>query len=122
MTQRAEGHLVWHVPDCYLPEKGSDVDPGHEAFCVLNVGDTDAAVEIGFYFEDREPIVLSEQVPARRARHVRTDALPDGVELERLVPYAARLVSNVPVSVQYSRLDVAPGHGLMTTMALPIAD
>jgi hypothetical protein len=118
-----EGALVWLVPDGYIPLGGSGGLESHEAICVLNTGAEDARLLITLYFEDREPLRdLRVEVPAERTRHVRTDRPEEiGVEVPRGAPYAARIVSSVPVTVQHSRLDATqPALALMTTMAHPV--
>ncbi|AYY13150.1 hypothetical protein EF847_11020 [Actinobacteria bacterium YIM 96077] len=118
----AEGHRVWHVPDCFLPGTSVGDTPSHEAFCVLNVSGTEAQVGLTFYFADREPISTDVRVPARRNIHLRSDqAEMIGVALPADVPYACRIRSSVPVTVQYSRLDAQEGYELMTTSAIPVA-
>ncbi len=120
------GATTWFIPDAYLPEPIAGDGPyvGHEAICVLNVTNQDATLLLDFYFEDREPVRdIRVIVPAERTRHLRLDrpeqiggfAVPVGV------PYAVRLRSSVPVTVQYSRLDTTQTQcTLMTTMAYPL--
>jgi hypothetical protein len=44
----------------------------------------------------------------------------DEVEIPRGVPYAIRIESSVPVTVQYSRMDTTqPALSLMTAIAYP---
>ncbi len=114
------GKTQWLIPDMYWPEITT---PGHyvshEAVCVLNTGEKDAQLTVTFYFEDREPIIWSGlSCGARRTNHIRIDllkAVPKGV------PYAALVESDVPVVVQYSRLDTTQANnGLITTMAYPV--
>ena len=120
----AEGARVWLIPDGYLPERGLEEQPGHEAICVLNTGTQDATLRLTFYFEDRPPIRdVQVVVPAERTRHLRTDRPEDlgGQAIPRGVPYAVRVSSDRPVVVQYSRLDSsAAALALMTTLAHPI--
>ncbi|WP_205855758.1 sensory rhodopsin transducer [Phytoactinopolyspora endophytica] len=120
--QSGEGHRVWHVPDCFLPSRSVGEHPSHEAFCVLNVSDEEARIELTFYFADREPLYSQVTVDARRNVHFRTDR-PGmvGTHLPADVPYGCRLQSSVPVTVQYSRLDAQDGYELMTTSAVPVA-
>jgi hypothetical protein len=117
-----EGSKLWYVPDCWLPTGSSGSAESHEAICVLNAGDQDAHVTMTFYFADREPIRdIRIVVPAERTRHLGMNE-PDhigGVDLPREVGYSIRLESDVPVLVQYTRLDCSePQMALMTTMAL----
>jgi len=119
------GALTWFIPDAYLPPPivGDGPYVGHEAVCVLNVSAQDAVLRLDFYFEDRPPVKdVTVTVPAERTRHLHLDkpeqiggfAVPVGV------PYAIRIRSNVPVIVQYSRLDTTQVQcTLMTTMAYP---
>ena len=103
------GKTTWLVADCYWPEITT---PGHyvshEAICVLNTTDADAALAITLYFEDREPMTgFVAACGARRTHHVRMDKLVDaeGNHVPMGVPYAALVESNVPVICQYSRID-----------------
>ena len=117
----SEGARVWLIPDGYIPQESSGSQESHEAICVLNTSDEEARLSISFYFEDREPIKdILVTVPPERTRHVRTDAI-EGVTLPRGVPYAIRVESNVPVTVQCSRMDTTqPALSLMTAMAYPV--
>lgn len=119
------GSKTWFVPDCYWPEittEGHYVS--HEAICVLNTQAQNACLKITLYFEDREPMEgFFAQCPARRTHHVRLDKLLDqkGNHVPMGVPYAVMVESNVPVVVQYSRLDTTQvNESLMTTMAYPL--
>lgn len=104
-----KGHLEWFIPDCYWPEGGTDGPYiSHESICVLNTSDKDAHLAFTLYFEDREPIEgFSAVCSARRTHHVRMDrqVSTGGQTVPRGVPYAARVESDVPVFVQYSRCD-----------------
>ncbi len=100
---------TWFIPDCYWPEGGTDAPyVSHEAICVLNPSDQDAALQITLYFEDREPMTgFAAVCGARRTHHVRMDRQKSaaGQTVPRGVPYAAVVRSSVPVYVQYSRCD-----------------
>jgi hypothetical protein len=121
----ALGAMKWLIPDGFYPSLSS---PGHyvshEAVCVLNTGDKDADIRITLYFEDREPVgFFKVMCGARRTNHVRLDKLADeaGNGVPKDTCYAMLVESNVPVVVQYSRLDTTqPEMSLMTTMAHPV--
>jgi hypothetical protein len=119
----SEGATTWLIPDAYIPDRSTGDLPSHEAICVLNTTNSDARLEFSFYFEDRDPIVgVTTVVPAERTRHIRTDdhAALGGVELPKGVPFAIRVRSDVPVTIQYSRLDSSQDAlALMTTMGHP---
>jgi hypothetical protein len=112
------GHRFWYIPDGFIPTESTGGYTSHEAICVLNAGDTDAEVEVTFYFEDRHPLQARFTVPAERTRHVRTDDVEAlGVSLPLGVPYAYRVASSAPVVVQHSRLDTTqPAYSLFTTI------
>lgn len=114
------GKKQWMIPDMYWPEVTT---PGHyvshEAICVLNAAKEDAHLTVTFYFEDRDPIVCEGLVcAAQRTNHMRMDKLN---KVPMGVPYAALVSSDVPVVVQYSRLDTTQAeNGLITTIAYPV--
>jgi len=112
----------WLVPDGWMPPKGSGAVEGHEAICVLNIGDRDATVTMTFYFEDREPDVVGPlQCLARRTRHYRLDFPHElnGYELTPETPYALVVDTDVPVTVQHTRVDTrSPQLALMTSTAV----
>lgn len=114
---------TWLIPDAYLPAAGDGPPHGHEAVCVLNTGNREAHLTLDLYFEDRPPVLgIAVTVGPERSRHLRMDDAEalGGTQVPRETAYAIRLTADVPVAVQYSRLDVAqPNYSLMTTMALP---
>lgn len=122
----ASGATVWFVPDAYLPYPIQADGPyvGHEAICVLNVTDKLAELTLDFYFEDRAPVKGIEiTIPAERTRHLRLDKPEQigGYQVREGVPYAIRITSTVPITVQYSRLDTTQVQAtLMTTIAFPL--
>ena len=117
----SEGTRVWLVPVGFIPEESTGAQESHEAICVLNTSAEQARLSISFYFEDRDPIKdVVVVVPPERTRHLRTDSI-DGVEVPRGVPYAVRVESSVPVTVQCSRMDTTqPALSLMSAMAYPV--
>lgn len=115
---RPAGRTEWFVPDGFIPTETKMTS--HESICLLNVGDVDAQVVFGAYFEGREPEFSDPvPVPGRRAMHLRTDD-PDrvgGLRIPAGVPYALTVTSDVPVLAQYSRLDTTDGaYTLITTI------
>lgn len=120
----SEGAHVWLIPDGFIPEESTGTQESHEAICVLNTSGDEAHLSISFYFEEREPIRDARvSVPPERTRHLRTN-VPEqlnGVEVPRGVPYAIRVESDVPVTIQYSRMDTTqPALSLMTAVAYPV--
>ncbi|PYE43826.1 hypothetical protein HUB98_20700 [Paenibacillus barcinonensis] len=119
----SHGHTYWVIPDGYIPPDSCGTLESHESICVLNTGGADAALEITIYFEDREPLEnIRAVVPARRTKHIRTALLRSGEEaIPAGVPYAIAVASDVPVILQYSRLDTTqPELALMSVMGYPL--
>ncbi|MGX1831399.1 sensory rhodopsin transducer [Paenibacillus taichungensis] len=123
ISSAATGRTDWVIPDGYIPPVSSGSLESHESICVLNTGTVDALLRITIYFEDRDPLEdIVAEVPARRTKHIRTASLRSGEQLiPPGVPYAITVSSNVPVIVQYSRLDTTqPELALMSVMAFPL--
>ena len=116
---KAYGKTNWLVPDCYWPEMtGPGYYPSHESICVLNTGEEDATVTMTLYFEDREPMTeFVATCAAQRCHHVRMDKLKNkcGAGVPIGVPYAALVESNVPIVVQYSRIDTTQCNETLAT-------
>ena len=120
---QARGEKIWYIPDTYIPEISSGSLTSHESVCVLNCSSEDALLRFTIFFEDRDPIEdIMHVVPARRTKHIRTSSLSkEGQTIPVGVPYAIEVVSDVPVIVQYSRLDATQAeNALMSVMAYPL--
>ena len=115
----AFGKRLWIFPDTELPPPGDFPLKGHESIIVLNMTTTPASVRISLYFTDRPPVVLKPlSVEAQRVRCFRMDHETEiGFAVPRETQYAVRLESDVPVVVQYGRLDSRqPNLAYYTTM------
>jgi hypothetical protein len=120
------GARNWFIPDAYLPVPVVTDGPyvGHEALCVLNTSSMDASLLLTFYYEDQPPARdIQVTIPAERTRHLRLDKPEQigGYTVPIGVPYAIKIESDIPVIIQYSRLDTTQVQcTLMTTMAFPL--
>lgn len=118
------GRTRWVIPEGYIPP-GSSFDTralvSHEAACMLNSGDEDAHVEITAFFTDREPAgPYKVTVPARRTLHLRFNDLADPEPIPVGTDYASVIESDVPIVVQYTRLDSRKAEiALLSTVAFP---
>ncbi|MFC7322405.1 sensory rhodopsin transducer [Halobacillus campisalis] len=113
------GRKAWIIPDAYTPPESSGKLESHEAICILNRNDQAAHLSIHLYFEDREPIEHIEYViQGKRTKHLKTDSLhKDGESVPKGIPYAIEVNSDLPIVVQYSRLDATQSeNALMTTL------
>ena len=118
------GMTRWVIPEGYVPTWSHGSTPelkSHEAACVLNASDADAHLSVWIYFEDREPAgPYRFVVGARRTKHIRLSELRDPEPLPAGTNYSTLVESDVPVVVQYTRLDSRQAeNSLMTTLAYP---
>lgn len=120
---RPLGEKHWIIPDGYIPPDSTGSLTSHESVCVLNTSSEEAMVRFTIFFEDREPLEdIVQVVGARRTRHIRTAGLrKNGEGIPSGVPYAIEVRSDIPIVVQYSRLDSTQAeNALMSTMAYPL--
>jgi hypothetical protein len=124
-TVHEKGNLQWFIPDGYIPPVSSGELTSHESICVLNCHNEVANLQVTIYFEDRDPIEsIPYKVNGKRTSHIRTSSLSqNGEKIPVGVPYAIQIQSDVPIIVQYSRLDSTQAElSLMSTMAFPISN
>lgn len=121
--RQALGEKHWIIPDGYIPPTSAGSLTSHESVCVLNVSSEEALLSFSVYFEDREPMEdILVVVPPRRTKHIRTSSLnKGGTPIPAGVPYAIEVRSDIPVIVQYSRLDATQAeNALMSVVAYPV--
>lgn len=117
------GATAWIIPDGFTPVRSSGLLESHEAICIVNCTANRATVNVTVYFEDENPIEnIVFVVEGQRTKHVRTDTLEkQGSKIPKGVPYAMKVESDIPIVVQYSRMDATQAENtLMTTMAYPV--
>ena|SRR5581483_1733772 len=118
------GRKRWAIPEGYIPGESHGPAPemtSHEACCILNPSDRVAHITIAIFFEDRNPAgPFRFEVPAQRTRHLRFNNFSDPEKIPRDTPYSSTIESDVPVVVQYTRLDSRQAkNALLSTMAFP---
>lgn len=119
----SEGSSVWVIPDGDLPPPGKGKLQGHESLIILNTNRKIARIRLDLFFEEKEPVRdIKVSVPAERVKCFRLDK-PLGDQKYR-VPYgqyALRIRSDVPVVIQFGRMDVRqPNLAYYCTMAHPV--
>ncbi|CAM4242195.1 hypothetical protein FHS16_001333 [Paenibacillus endophyticus] len=120
---QARGEKQWYIPDGFIPPDSTGALVSHESVCVLNCSSEEARIRFTIYFEDREPLEdILVVVQGRRTKHIRTSSLmKEGMPIPSGVPYAIEVQSDIPIIVQYSRLDSTQAENtLMSTMAFPM--
>lgn len=118
-----EGKKIWFFPDGDRPPFGDSPMKGHESYVVLNPNSQEAHLKFTIYFEDQDPIRdIPLTVGAERVMCFQTHN-PDHFgehTLPLTTQYAARIESDVPVIVQYGRLDARQDNlAYYTTMGYP---
>jgi len=116
------GKRHWAVAEGHIPGGSHGPAPdltSHEAVCILNAASTEAHIELTVFFSDRDPAgPYRLTVPARRTRHVRLNNLDDPETIPKDTDFSFTLDSDVPVVVQYTRLDSRQAaNALLSTIA-----
>lgn len=117
------GSKTWFIPDGFIPVESTGNLISHEAICLLNCNRENAEVYFTIYFENQDPLEnIMVLLEAQRTRHLKTDLIKlENQGIPKGVPYAIRVSSNIPIIVQYSRMDsTQSANTLMTTMGHPI--
>lgn len=120
------GRRRWAVPEGYIPGRSVDSTDrdlvSHEAICMMNFSGEDAQVALTVFFVDRDPVgPFRISLPARRTRHLRLNDLRDPETLPRDTPFSTLVESDIPIVVQYTRLDSRdPNIALLSTIAFAL--
>lgn len=120
------GHKVWAIPDGHIPLVSNGFEPeftSHDKLCILNTADQEAHIQVTIFYTDREPIGPYElTVAARRVRHVRFNDFIDPEAMPLDTDYASLIESDVPVVVQFSRIDTSQAENAITSAIAFAAD
>jgi len=122
MENQAIGKKVWAIAEGFIPSGSTGPKPdfeSHDTLCVLNTSDSEAHLEVMIYFEDKDPVgPYKMSVPPQRTKHFRFNEFKDPAEIPRDTDYASKIVSDIPVVVQYTRLDSRQSeNAIFTTIA-----
>lgn len=118
------GKKVWVIPEGYIPEGSTYTSReliSHEAFCVVNTNRQEAKLSVTLYFTDRDPVgPYRLNVPGQRTRHFRFNDLNEPQPVPRATEYSAVIEADIPIVVQFTRLDSrVANNALMTSLAFP---
>lgn len=121
------GRTRWAIAGGHIPLRSTGPGPAlvsHETLCLLNAGGRDASVELWIHHPGRDPVgPYRLRVGARRVRHVRFNDLIDPEALFLGADYGATIASDVPIVVQFTRLDTArAANAQIGTLAFPCED
>lgn len=121
---KAYGKLNWAIAAGRIPFQTNGREPemnSHDKLAILNTSGEKAVVELWIFYEDDYPVTYEVEVKSNRVRKIRFNDLiePEAMRMER--NFSCYIKSNVPVVVQYSRMNTgARANAEMTTMASPI--
>lgn len=105
-----DGKTKWYFADGEIPPMGDDPEVyGHESLILFNPNEAEAHVTLYLYWTDREPTRgETVTVGAKRVKGLRATEKKDflGEVPNAGEQYAISLESDVPIVVQYGRLDV----------------
>lgn len=109
MAEQALGKKTWAFAAGHIPLTSTGHEPtftSHDKIAILNTATQDAEVTITIFYEDGEPVQdHAVRVKARRVRKIRFNDLIDPLPLPLDKPFGFVVQANVPVVVQFSRMD-----------------
>ena len=117
----AIGKRRWAIAEGYIPSESCSTERAlisHETACILNAGDAEAHITLSVYFTNREPVTYRVAVPARRTLHLRFNDLKDPEPVPLDTDFSSVFESDVPITVQHTRLDSRRAEiSLLSTIA-----
>lgn len=116
---------IWFLVDGELPFPGDGEMKGHEALCMLNPNKQDAHIDVTVYFKDREPVKgIKLTLGAERMTDIHIDDPKEfgGYKMPTMIPYSLKLVSDVKIVVQHSRLITENRFPIFSTIAYSTED
>ena len=120
------GKIDWAFAAGRIPFETNGKEPemtSHDKISVLNLSEEEAVLEIGVFYEDEPPKVYEVKLRPKRLKKIRFNDLidPEAIRMDR--NFGCYLKSNVPVVVQFSRMNTGFRNlAEMTGMAFPVDD
>lgn len=121
---KAYGKIDWAFSAGKIPFETNGKEPqmnSHDKIALLNTSEEEAIVELVIFYEDQAPVgTYKIQVGAKRLRKIRFNDLidPEAIRMER--SYSCIINSNIPVVVQFSRMNTGQNaNAEMGGMAYP---
>lgn len=116
------GKMRWAIPEGWIPGYGHGPAPqftSHDTACILNASDQVAHIELTIFYADRDPVgPYRVEVQPRRTFHLRFNDLSKPEPIPRETDYASVIESDIPIVVQYTRLDSRQAEtALLSTIA-----
>lgn len=118
------GKKDWAFSAGRIPLASNGEEPefiSHDKISVLNTSGEEALVEMTIFFEDEQPLgTYQVKIAPQRLRKIRFNDLIDPLPIQLEKNYSCLVQSNVPVVVQFSRLNSGERRSAeMSSMAFP---
>ena len=123
---KAYGKIDWAFAAGRIPFLSQGKEPemtSHDKIAVLNVSGEEAVLKISIFYEDAPPREYEVKLRPRRLKKIRFNDLidPEAIRMER--NFSCFVRSNVPVVIQYSRMNTGSlMNAEMTSMGYPVDD
>lgn len=122
---KAHGKIDWAFSAGCIPLGSTGSEPrfiSHDKIAVLNTSSQKASIELTIFFEDAPPLgTFKVKIEARRLRKIRFNDLIHPLPIELGRKFSCLIQSDVPVVVQFSRLNSGSGSTAeMGSMAFPV--
>lgn len=118
------GHKTWVIPAGHIPLVSTGKEPActsRDEICILNTHQQEADIRIIIYYTDQPPAgPYTITVKGERVRHIRFNDLVDPAPILLDTDYAAVIIANIPVVVQFTRIDTSQAIPLSISM-MPFA-
>ena len=105
------GHKTWVIAGGHIPLRTTGDEPefsSRDELCLLNTGDRPAKIFIMVYHETKPPTgPYKIELKAECVRHVRFNDLVDPLPLSLDTDFAAVVTSDMPIVVQFTRMDTS---------------
>jgi hypothetical protein len=116
------GHKIWVISGGHIPLLSTGTEPAftsRDTICVLNINTQQAKLSIMIYYEEDPPAgPYKIELAASCVRHIRFNDLVDPLPLALDKKFAAVIECDLPVVVQFTRMDTSrPQLAGFTTMA-----
>lgn len=121
---REIGKVDWAFSGGRIPFDSTGEEPmfnSHDKISVLNTSEEEAEIEIFIFYEDEAPVDPYEvAIKPGRLRKIRINDLIDPVAVKLERNYGCYIRSNVPVVIQFSRMNTGQeANAIMGTLAFP---
>lgn len=122
---KAYGKLDWAFSAGCIPLENKGSEPqfiSHDKIAVLNTCNKPAIIGLFIFFEDAPPLgTFWVKIAPRRLRKIKFNDLIDPLPIELARNYSCLIQSDVPVVVQFSRLNSGSDSiAEMGSMAFPV--